>query len=480
MDHGFAAVLPAGGRRAYRPPAHNRGPRPVTGPFPSLASPAVRAEARPRWSTHAPTASLRGFQDASPSTWCPPIKAVLIGVGGSGMRAAAEFLRDAGTDVIGYDAEASALRDWAAATGVKLADRGEGGPFSGGETPDLLIRSAAIPDNDPRVRHAAAAGCPTRTYPEWLGDLSRQIPTVCVAGTHGKTTTAALLRTALGECSFLIGGASRGDGRSGRYVPEAPLVMEACEYRRHFLNLRPHAACVLGSELDHPDFYATPADVTDSFEDFRQNVRQLVVADAAYGWDGPRIRPQALSVPNLGRHLSANADAAVTTALELGVGESVVRERLRGFEGVSRRYEVIDEGPTRWIDDYAHHPTSVRLTIEEARRTAAGRPVVAAFEPHQAGRLQAFEREFAEALSLAGHTFLLPTFAARESCDGGRAVRLLADRLGRRASLAADLDQLRALFQTRLTRDPACVALILGAGRIGRFLDEQFPHLRRT
>ena len=397
------------------------------------------------------------------TTFQAPRSVLLVGAAGAGLRAAGEFLRDAGTRVFAEDADREEVARWAVGVGATVI---EALPRV-----DLVIHTAAVSPKHPSVAAARRTGADVRSYPQWLGELTRRLPVVAVAGTHGKTTTAALLQTALGDASFLIGGACRRTGRSGGYTPGTPVVVEACEYRRHFLGLSPAAACVLPCEWDHPDCFKGEADVRAAFDAFVRRVEGPVL-------DLRETPPTPLGaeVPNLGRHLLGNAEAAVEAAVLLGVDRGEAVRRLADFGGLSRRYETLPDGPCLWIDDYAHHPTAVTLTLRQARAEAAGRPLIAVFEPHQASRLRAFGEGFAEALSLADEAWVLPVHAAREAAAGADVVAAFCRSAGPGVRPAADLDQLARLLETR--RKAPCVIAVLGAGRIGRFLDERFPHLR--
>lgn len=443
------------------------------------------------------------------SSWPPSVaNAHLMGVGGSGMRALAEFLFDHGWSLSGSDREPGALSEWASSLGLRLLDD------RNDASADHVICSAAVP-LEARPQAALA-------YPRVLSELTRATSTVAVAGTHGKTTTSVLLALALGDVSRIVGGIAHHDGRSGcfRETAQSPIVVEACEFRRHFLDLRPKSVCILPVEWDHPDSYANEADVVSIFRQFieRYNddpnstggaavIAQSVVESVGTlsGWrmfserpcdgywpdairrvdsgcqfvlmDGQTLCGE-LTVPCLPQGQILNAVAAAAMALELGTPFRSIQGSLTAYRGVFRRFDVVKSGETVFVDDYAHHPTAVRQVLSEITQRWPDRPVVAVFEPHQLGRLRAFEAGFAAALSLADEVVVAPVFAAREVEPPKSALEALVRRLGNRATVCDNLDAVGGWLDTRLAKDPNVVVALLGAGKIGRILDDRLEHKR--
>ena len=430
------------------------------------------------------------------------------------MRALAEFATDLGWALVGSDVERTAVEAWAAQNSIRLTD---GLPNSNDSVADVEIRSAAIESPQPQL--IATDGLERRvlsyTYPEALAELSAATSTIAVAGTHGKTTTSVLLALALGESSRIVGGVGKHDDRSGRYseTNPAPVVIEACEYRRHFLALRPAGAVLLNCEWDHPDAYRSEADLELAFSDFAQRAasngklvvpRHLierlslngvesssnVVSFAATpneGYWADEVRREhegvafrfmkehrclaPLCVPALPKFQVENAVAAAAMAHEWGVTPSQIGDRLRGYRGVERRFDVFAENQAVFVDDYAHHPTAIRQTLAEVRERWPDRTLVAVFEPHQYGRLRSFEREFASSLLSADEIALAPVFLAREASCPSNALDRLAALLGDKVTRCDALDQVAQWLETRLLKQQKLVVALFGAGKIGRILD---------
>jgi UDP-N-acetylmuramate--alanine ligase len=308
-------------------------------------------------------------------------------------------------------------------------------------------------------------------------------------------------------------------------------VVESCEFRRHFLQLTPHALAITGIEWDHVDCFGSLSDTVDAFasllrrvredgiivyrSDCRASRRAIVAARMDRRCTGPRViscgvtadsdwrivsrisRPggstvelcgpddEALrvSVPVPGAHNTTNAILAAVTCLELGIPSAAVAESLAGFSGIRRRMQYLGDwrGMSLW-DDYAHHPTAVRAVLTTLREQFPQRRLAVAFEPHQVQRADVFRDAFAEALQLADVAWILPTYAARES--GGAAVHEASQRLvdriavGKvRAALVPSLDRLSATLETE--GRPGDTVVLMGAGSIERIADEFLVRLRR-
>ncbi len=294
---------------------------------------------------------------------------------------------------------------------------------------------------------------PVYTYPEYVGRLTAAKETMCITGTHGKTTTAGMVaciwQTAGKDPSYLIGDGT-GHGGSGQ-----ELVLEACEYRRHFLNYMPRDTVILNIDFDHPDYFRDLLDTKEAFADFAFRSRGLVI-----GWGddtvvraalrplgkrvvyfgeaphndyvagmlesdhtcqeyvlhrrGTKIGRIRISVP--GTYNILNSLAAAALALERGLAFEAVAEGLAGYKGARRRFEVSEVGGGYVVDDYAHHPTEIAAVIGGARQRFPQRRLVVAFQPHTYTRTKAFAREFARALALADEVLVTEIFgSARES-----------------------------------------------------------------
>lgn len=444
----------------------------------------------------------------------------LIGIGGSGMKALAEVLIDLGECVTGSDANPApeTLRSLQG-TGATV--------FTGhasehiGPTIEQIVYSPAIPRDNVERAEAARWGIPQSSYPEAIAELTRDKRTIAIAGTHGKSTTTAMLAHLLHGTDFdplvLCGAECLNTDRNGWLGTGDWAVVEACEYRRHFLGLTPEVGVILGIEPDHFDAFPTLESAADAYREFAARVtdggrlifsgdcplvRESVAdatsdkssfgfhADADWtadnairtsdGWQftlmhrGARISD--FHLPRPGRHDVHNALAALAAAVTVGVPVDILRERLADFRGLRRRFEFIGmRNGVTLIDDYAHHPTEVAavLTTAQALRRSglSRRRIWCAFQPHQVLRTRRLFDEFVAALSLADRVLVLPAYTARESDqpaarEVSRELTAHLTALGCRARMATSLDHLKETMET-LTR-PGDIFLTLGAGDIGR------------
>jgi len=442
--------------------------------------------------------------------------AYLVGVCGSGMKALAELLSAMGWDVSGSDVNVS---DGAAAS---LASRGlrihpgHQGRFLAKETNVLVYSPAVGPENAER-QEAQRLGIAQLSYSQMLGVLMRGRSGVCIAGTHGKSTTTAMtgcILTCAGlKPAVVIGAEICGLGLNGWSGDGEHFVVESCEFQRSFLDLSPRYAAILGIEPDHFDCYPSFDELVAAFAAFAQKLPAtgwlLIPADCeaskascvaalapietfgvdvAADWqacdlrrtgDGCRFRvfhdgdyfaEISLRIP--GTHNVQNALAAAALAHRAGAGTAAIREGLAEFQGIRRRFEKVGSwrGVTL-IDDYAHHPTAVAVTLATARERFPRRRLWCVFQPHQVSRTRALFNDFAKSLVAADRVLLVPVFAAREkvqdepvqvSCE--LAARVVAE--GGRAQCADTLDRALATLEDEL--EPGDVLITMGAGDIGK------------
>jgi UDP-N-acetylmuramate--alanine ligase len=330
---------------------------------------------------------------------------------------------------------------------VTGSDRAAGSPYAqslsaAGIEPSIGHDAANVPAGAEVVYSSAISpDNPERRAPELhradlLGEITQLKPTIAVSGTHGKTTTSSMLVHALrgagADPSYLVGGEVRSTAANAGWGTGEWLVVEADESDRSLLKLHPTIAVVTNAELDHHTTYASQRDVDETFREFLQtSAHQVVPRDlarlaehpdvfdaepvltptgATFSFEGIEV---ALSVP--GVHNALNAAAALTAIVLAGADVEAAAKALATFEGAGRRFERL--GTTAAgalvIDDYAHHPTEVRATIEAAR-TLNPRRVIACFQPHLFSRTQREARAFGQALALADLAVVLDVYPARE------------------------------------------------------------------
>lgn len=451
----------------------------------------------------------------------------LVGICGSGMKALAEVLSDLGCRVSGSDLHLPE------STSTMLADRGwhvhqgHQGTFVP-EDAEVLIYSPAISPKNPERLLAARRGLPQFSYSQMLGRLMRDKTGISIAGTHGKSTTTAMtgciLTTAGLEPTVVLGAEVRELNVSGWAGNGDEFVVESCEFQRNFLDLTPRHAVITGIEVDHVDCFANLEETIAAFGEFAQRLPadgllvingQCAAARAAGAnvdsqietyslrpetdwWagdlrrtvEGIRFRAFyhgdffaeiALRVP--GEHNVLNALAAMALANRAGVVAADIRDGLRGFSGIRRRFETVGawRGVTL-VDDYAHHPTALNVTLQTARDRFPNRKLWCVFQPHQVSRTRALLPEFAASLAAADEVLLVPIFAARERVtDEPRELSVqLAARttaIGGRARFSPTLDQARATLEDELRAGD--VLITIGAGDIGQLHDAFTRRLQR-
>lgn len=496
--------------------------------------------------------ALSSSRTISPAFHAPGRHCLLLGANGAGMTALAEVLASMGHFVTGIDQNAESVQQRHPQIRILPWQHHEAAK----QAFDLCVSSPAIPKNDPILLRLQAAGTPTLSLHECLADVFAGSRQICIAGTHGKSTTSAMLAWILDFAGrrpgFFVGAHQANFAASGRAIehglpsetePQTPWsVLESCEYSRSFHNFSPHIVLLTGIERDHFDCFPDQASEDAAFRVFAEKLPEdgTLVFDAdcqrshqlatALGrrsatfqlidqaplsigsaqppkeasssqnhWiaseirhaggsasfqlshDGQRTAIQ-LAIP--GRHNVANAVAAIIAACQAGVSLADCRAALGVFRGIRRRFELrgLHNGMTL-VDDYAHHPTAIRATLQTAREAFPDRRIIAAFEPHQVIRTEALFPEFVNSLLLADEILLLPAFPARENVThleccrtSGRLVKELNNR-GARAFLFANLDQIVSRIDH--SGRPTDIILTMGAGRTNLIHDQLTERLQR-
>ncbi|HSV72156.1 MAG TPA: UDP-N-acetylmuramate--L-alanine ligase [Chthonomonadales bacterium] len=443
-----------------------------------------------------------------------------VGIGGASMSGIARALLARGIDVSGCDPQRNAATDRLEALGARIR-AGQDPSHIALERPDALIVTAAVPMSSPEVTAALNAGIEVLTRAEVLGWLMDEAPEprIGVTGTHGKTTTtamlAAVLMTAGLDPAVHIGGEYAPLGGNVR-IGKGCFLTEACEAYDSFLSLRPTLAVVTNIEADHLDYYGTPERMFESFEQFVASVpeggavvlcaddpgaRRLATFAAAldrrtvlYGIDatdcdvrgadlascgrGVRFRaitPEepggvsvSLRVP--GRHNALNALASIAAAREAGVPLPTAIAALEQFEGTGRRFERLGEASGADVyDDYAHHPTEIAATVRAVRQAFPGTRFLLLFQPHLFSRTRDFLNEFADALAAADIVLVSDIYPAREAPIPGitsaTLVKAIAQRSPDRHVLYAP-SQDEALAALRWLMRPGDLVMTMGAGDI--------------
>jgi len=380
---------------------------------------------------------------------------------------------------------------------------------------DEVIFSAAIPSHNVELRQARRLNLPLKSRAAALGELMKERKGIAVAGTHGKTTTSAILATILKKAGFsptlAIGGEVRSIKSSAELGEGDLMVAEACEYKRSFLELNPTYALITNVEPDHLDYYRNFGNVRSAFGEFvstlprrgalfawGDNYDVLGVAQKAkcpvirFGFDasndwhlenfhfsggfsrftivGPREKFN-VKLPLPGRHLALDALAAVSCARFLGAGIPAIKQALAFFQGSRRRFEILGKvkGVTV-VDDYGHHPTEIRAVLEAARMYFPQAHLWVVFQPHQLSRTRLFLEEFARSFKRADGVLVAPIYAVRDKESESIKSSDLIDTINRFSHNARAMGGVdRALNFLRKKAKRGDVILTLGAGETDKF-----------
>ncbi len=382
-----------------------------------------------------------------------------IGIGGIGMSALARWFQANGMPVAGYDRTESELTKTLVEEGMQIhyEDQLDLIPeefLDKDET--LVVYTPAIPDSHAELNYFKEANFNLKKRSEVLGMLTENHFTIAVAGTHGKTTTSSMIAHLLREsrkgCSAFVGGIMTNTGTNliiGKR--DSPIVVEADEYDRSFMQLNPNYTIITSLDPDHLDIYGDETEMLDTYEAFvkktPENGKVLMYSDAGfkinpgnkyvsyaikngdvvadalrivngafvftYRYGMEKISDIHLEVP--GYHNVENALAAITVALDMGMEGKEIRKRMKTYAGVKRRFEYVFRSPEMTlIDDYAHHPQEIEAFLRSVRSLAGKRKITAIFQPHLYSRTDDFKHGFAEALDKADEVILLDIYPARE------------------------------------------------------------------
>jgi UDP-N-acetylmuramate--alanine ligase len=420
-----------------------------------------------------------------------------IGIGGAGMSGLALVAQALGATVTGSDQAASSYSERLREVGIApVIGHSAGGAPAGTE----VVVSTAIGHDNPELAAAREAGARVLHRGDLLGEASRLKPCVAVAGTHGKTTTASMaahVLVVLGrEPSYLIGGELRSTGTNAAWGAGEWLVVEADESDRSFLKLAPALGVVTNVELDHHSTYRSSLEIEQAFGEFAERCSRvaawveapvarvdetfgigsgsLAAADVSLSEGGSSFLVEGvevrLAVP--GDHNVLNALAALAACRAAGVPVAEAAPALASFSGARRRFERRGrtESGAEVYDDYAHHPTEVRATLEAARTLGPAR-LVACFQPHLYSRTAMLAREFGRALALADVVCVLDVYPARERAEdhpgvSGWLVAAAAASAarGRRVYWTPSMDDAERLLRAILVKGD--LLLTLGAGDV--------------
>jgi UDP-N-acetylmuramate--alanine ligase len=417
-----------------------------------------------------------------------------VGIKGSGMSALAQVLHGMKYEVQGSDVEKHFFTQLALEQlGIKIL------PFQKENIqPGMtIIAGNAFPDTHEEIQEAMKLGLPIVRYHRFLGDFLQNFTSIAITGAHGKTSTTGLLAHVMEGAkptSFLIGdGTGKGENGSEYFV------FEACEYRRHFLSYFPDYAIMTNIDFDHPDYFANIDDVFSAFQEMAWQAKkgifacgddeqlqkiQAKVPVLFYGFgeqndyqaknlvkttDGTTfdvfIRNtffHTFSIPAFGNHNVLNSLAVIGLCHYEEIDIEVVEAQLKTFQGVKRRFSEKTMGSQILIDDYAHHPTEIKVTIEAARQKYPHNEIIAVFQPHTFSRTQAFLEEFASSLNTADKVYLCEIFGSARENHGKLSIKDLQDKIVGSEILSEENTSI-------LRRHENAIVIFMGAGDIQKF-----------
>lgn len=362
-------------------------------------------------------------------------KAHFIGIGGIGVSAIARMMLLEGKKVSGSDISGSVITEQLSRMGAKiiLGHRRE----NLGKA-DLVVYSPAVAADNPEILEAKRSDIPLFSYPEMLGEISKEKFTIAISGAHGKTTTTAMIGGILKDAgldptiivgSFLKGEKSNFVSGKGDYF-----VVEACEYKKSFLNLYPKVAVITNIDNDHLDYYGNVRNIQKAFAEFVGKIGPdgYLVCNPNGKYLAPVLKrarckivdytkfPRNLKLKVAGEHNASNAQAAYAVADVLKTNLKKAKQSLENFEGTWRRFEY--KGKTKngalVYDDYGHHPTEIRAALAGARKAFPRNPIFCVFQPHLYSRTKFLMNDFAKSFDGADAVLVTDIYAAREKDDG--------------------------------------------------------------
>lgn len=450
----------------------------------------------------------------------------LIGVGGSGLSGLAHFLLDEGNDVSGSEIQELSILKNLRTRGAKISL----GHVETNIDKDIneVIYSLAIPETNCEIITAKRYNLPIKSYPQYLGKISKDKFTISVSGAHGKTTTAGFISYALSQAklnpSFIVGGVLLNMKTNGRCKDSDLFVVEACEYRDSFLNISPSVAVITNIEGDHFDYFTSGLDqILQSFQKLMINAKNLIIANG----DNHNVRQVAktisdrkfifygsqdnndwyfiqrnghnahsgswpvencfsvyknnklfadfnIKIPGVGNIY--NALAAIIVLDYLGIDKDTIVGAIENFIGMERRFQFLWDKNRKntIISDYAHHPTQIKFVYETAKSIFKNKKIVCVFQPHQQSRLKSLWKDFISVLSSIDHLIITDVYKAREYNNSANGVssKELFDEISKMNSnvfYIPNLNDVPDYLSKNITGDE--VIMILGAGDIIKLVE---------
>lgn len=384
-----------------------------------------------------------------------------LGIGGIGMSALARYYNICGARISGYDRSSSELTSELEREGMQIQYSDDISLLP--DNIDRVVFTPAIAKDNNIYQHFVQLGTPMSKRSAVLGKLTSDFNNIAIAGTHGKTTTSAILSHILAytnkSFTAFLGGIATNYNTNFITTGNEWMIEEADEYDQSFLQLHPNLAIITSMDADHLDIYGDRETMKTGYYQFASKIKEgglLLVSNnltqeelkgfrnyihptvriRSYGFDSAEVQCMLKEIENAwfefqykddlgnqleqlsirlpGKHNIQNATAAIRMAIELGLEEFEIRESLLSFKGVKRRFELLHEGEQILIDDYAHHPEELKAAIDALRACYPGRKILGIFQPHLYSRTRDFASEFANELDALDEVILVELYPARE------------------------------------------------------------------
>ena len=423
----------------------------------------------------------------------------LIGIGGIGMSGLAQILHERGNIITGSDIEESGLIQKMKDKGINI-NIGHSDDNLANDT-QKVIYSSAIPQNNPELIKAKELNLPLLSYAEAIKEFTHDSYTIAVAGTHGKTTVTALSALALiaghKDPTVIIGSQLKEfDNQNYRLGSDDYFIVEACEYKRNFLNYSPNIIILTNIEAEHLDYFKDLKDYKNAFKEFisklsedgfiiangdDENVLDIVKdADAQvilFHDDDERLKQIELQIP--GDFNKLNALCALILGQILNIERKIILKEFAKFQGTWRRFEILGRFYNMTvISDYAHHPTAINETLKATLEKYPGSKICCIFQPHQYNRTKKFLNEFGQAFKKAKTVILPNIYEVRDKKEDIESIKPddLAESIrnnGTQAVLKYEYEEIKKFLEDN--KSEFDILLVMGAGDIWKFAEHYLP-----
>ena len=428
-------------------------------------------------------------------------KIYFLGIGGIGMSSIAQFFLEGGKNIAGYDKVKTNLTNYLGQRGAKIHYKPDLHKIPRDfkiKDNTLVIYTPAIDSDNEELKFFMDSGFLVLKRSDILAQISNNKFCIAIAGTHGKTTTSSILSHILFEndlsVSSFVGGISENYNNNYLNNGQKIIVVEADEFDKSFLKLKPDVACITSIDFDHSDVYNTKDELLNSFHEFSQKVKKsgiiikkygLPIEGESYGFDSLSnyyisnfnnetdfstfdINYSNTSSKNVkfkmsGKHNAENALAAFIICKKLNLDDNIIIKSLGSFEGVRRRFTYVLKSPKVLIDDYAHHPVEINMVKKTTFSLFKGKKVTVIFQPHLFSRTRDFMEEFANVLKDFHEIILLEIYPAREKPISGINSNVLLEKINNKNKQLLNDKEL----YMHIRKSDSDVFLALGAGDIG-------------